>query len=289
MAHDFEQLKERIYKQYKSEIKELEKINLFTQVLAPCIFAAPLQENTSKALSKVGGFPSVPPGYEVPTWNNQKLVFLCQISFSELNEYDTASRLPDKGLLSIFAYMKNEKGALTIPEMEQSQLLGFYFEETESLRTLADAEILLPQAKEVFLSFGSYADLPEFGDYRLPEKYIKIDPDFKYTWDVIPKTFGLTETPSMKILGYPTDDAMNSYYSWYLKDNGLSYQDKIDESQLKTEMKEYELLLWISLTEIGSLQLADEYAEFGGISIGIRRKDLAAKNFKRLLFKYTIS
>lgn len=288
-AH-FNSKKETILLKYEAIIKDQAKVDLVKNTLSPCISAKPIGANSSNKNSKIGGYPLVPKNFKMPLWEEQKLIFLCQIDFQELKAQNIESKLPEKGILSIFAYLKNEGNLLTIPAQNKNQLKGFYFKETEALEPLMDDAITIENLNEVKIDFGLYGDIPEFGDYRFPAEWINIDPDMELRYNIIPKIFGEEEIPMMKILGYPTDDALSTYFEWYIMDNNL--QDANADAYMKqyeAEKSQYELLLSVSLLEIGSLKLEDEYADFGGISIGIRKVDLENAHFDNLLFKYTIS
>lgn len=285
MKATFKSQKAEILKKYAAIIQDQVKVDLVEKLLRPCINCKVAIAGKSGINSKIGGNPLLPKAFTLPEWKNQKLVFLCQIDFKEIKAQDHLPNLPKEGLLSIFGYFKNEANQLTIPEKDKNQLVGFYFEDVSKLEEVDEDAIKLRNLREIKIEFYLYADIPEFGDYRLPDQYININPDFKLTWEIIPKVFDEQLTPAMKLLGYPTDDALNTYLSWLLKDKEREHSEKIFES----EKSNYELLLWIDLLQMKALELENEYSEFGGISIGIRREDLERRNFEHLLFKYTMS
>jgi hypothetical protein len=284
---DFNQKKAAVIQQYQAVAKDASNVTDVEASLMPCIGAFSTQD-TKK--SKIGGFPDVPEGFQWPNWNGRPLTFLCQLDCAALNNLDIQNRLPNNGLISIFAYLKDEQGRLTLPEQELGQVQGFHFHENENLQPLAIEENLLSELRETFIDFHAYADLPENGDYRFPKGKTSIDEDLVVQFDLLPQVYDLEDSPSMKILGYPNDDAMNTFYWWYLQDQGLDYTAKgIDIEHHNQVIQDFELLLSVGLSEMNALKLEDEYVDFGGISLGIKRANLAEGNFQCLYFKYTIS
>ncbi|MBM3476681.1 MAG: DUF1963 domain-containing protein [Armatimonadetes bacterium] len=58
--------------------------------------------------SRIGGMPDLPPEVEWPTWNDQPLAFIAQISLSELPPYEFLEVLPSTGVLSFFYSARQE-------------------------------------------------------------------------------------------------------------------------------------------------------------------------------------
>ena len=91
-----------------------------------------------------------------------------QFNFVALAPFDLEKRLPTTGLLSVFAYLRDGEGQLTIPHEDRRQLRGFYFEDISQLAPCEEDELLIPNSKEIPLEFFAYADVPEFGGKGCP-------------------------------------------------------------------------------------------------------------------------
>ena len=265
--------------------------SILKKYLKPCL-AGLKSDSGSINKSKVGGIPLLPDDFTIPSYEGQSLKFLSQIDFSETHDLDISNTLPSKGMLLIFMYLENETGDLTIPNFNPAQLRSYYFENTEILSPCKDESVVSKYLKETRISFNQYMDFPESGDYQLSENDAKIDNDFILSWELIPQEFQI-ESPSFKLLGYPTDDAMNTYPEWYFFDNKINLMTPEDSSKFYKQAEgteaEFSLLIQINLEGLGAIHLEDEFAEFGGISIGIKTEDLKNRNFERLQFKYTRS
>ena len=265
--------------------------SILIKYLKPCL-AGLKSDSGSLNNSKIGGLPLLPNDFVIPSYEGQGLKFLCQIDFSETHDLDISNTLPSKGILIIFMYLENETGVLTIPGFNPDQLRSFYFENTEILNPCKDESVICKYLKETKIHFNPYMDFPESGDYQLTENDAKIDKDFILSWELIPQEFQI-EPPSFKLLGYPTDDAMNTYPEWYFFENEINLVTSEDISEFYRQAEgtesDFSLLMQINLEGLGAIQLEDEFAEFGGISIGIKTENLENRNFERLQFKYTIS
>ena len=272
-------------------LKRNKNTSILKKYLKPCL-AGQKSDSGSIIKSKVGGIPLLPDDFAVPSYEGQSLKFLCQIDFSETHDLDISNTLPSKGMLLIFMYLENETGDLTIPNFNSAQLRSYYFENTETISPCKDESVVSKYIKETRISFNQYMDFPESGDYQLTESDAKIDKDSILSWELIPEEFQI-ESPSFKLLGYPTDDAMNTYPEWYFFENEINLMTPEDTSEFYKQAEgteaDFSLLMQINLEGLGAIQLEDEFAEFGGISIGIKTEDLKNRNFERLQFKYTTS
>lgn len=272
-------------------LKRNKNTSILMKYLKPCL-AGLKSDSGSMNNSKIGGVPLLPEGFVIPSYKGQGLKFLSQIDFSETHDLDISNTLPTKGMLLIFMYLENETGDLTIPNFNPAQLRSYYFENTEKLSPCKDESVVCKYLKETKISFNQYMDFPESGDYQLTENDAKIDKDFILSWELIPQEFQI-ESPSFKLLGYPTDDAMNTYPEWYFFENEINLMTPEDTSEFYKQAEgteaDFSLLMQINLEGLDAIQLEDEFAEFGGISLGIKTRDLKNRNFERLQFKYTIS
>jgi hypothetical protein len=71
----------------------------------PCVYAMPVKqadEDIPLGVSKFGGRPDVPAGFEWPTTADGPCWFVAQVSLRDLNRFDTGFVLPPDGLLSFF-------------------------------------------------------------------------------------------------------------------------------------------------------------------------------------------
>lgn len=135
-------------------------------------------------------------------------------------------------------------------------------------------------------------DFPETIDQCITDKEAEIDQDSVLSGELLPQEFGV-EWPAFKLLGYPTDDALNAYSEWYFFDKGINLATPGDKSEFfkeaEKEERNYSLFMQVSLEGLEAIDLGDPYADFGGISIGIKNSDLENRDFTRLQFKYSIS
>ena len=265
--------------------------SILKKYLKPCLVGIK-SDSDSISKSKIGGTPLLPDDFVIPSYEGQSLKFLSQIDFSETHDLDISNTLPSNGMLIIFMYLENETGDLTIPNFNPAQLRSYYFENTEILSPCKDESVVSKYLNETKISFNQYMDFPESGDYQLTEDDAKINKDFILSWELIPQEFQV-ESPSFKLLGYPTDDAMNTYPEWFFFENEINLMTPEDSSRFYKQAEdteaEFSLLMQINLEGLGAINLDDEFAEFGGISIGIKTEDLKNRNFERLQFKYTMS
>ena len=269
-------------------IKEIE--NILRKLLKPCIIGLPTI-NTNN-LSKIGDFPLLPKGFDLPMFEGQNLQFFGQFNLADFSSMDIEKILPESGLLVIFMYLKNNKGKFTIPNFEQKHLQSFYFENIDELVELQNESIRCKHLIETKFTFNSFMDFPESRDFHLSKTDQFINKDLSITHDLLPKEYEVSSS-YFKILGYPTDDALNTYPEWYFFEQETNLMSPGDKSHLYKKAKlfqnDYRLLLQIDLIDIDALKLEDEIGDFGGISIGIKKTDLKNKNFSNLLFKYTMS
>ncbi len=268
-------LKSELIGSYPEYVEDKLAQKYFSETVKYCVAGTPTSEITK---TKIGGYPELPPSFELP-----ELTFFGQIDFSEFED----DNYPEKGLLSIFMKLQDLNGQLIIPSKPED-VKGYYFENTDELDTVKDESILSKHLVETYLNLKQYLDFPEFGDPSLPDKYLDLDPEGMIRFGLIPHLFSIENSPSFLINCYPTDDAVNTFLEWYINDKGIQLSN-LNEVEFNLSKTNYTCLLWTALTDLGSLQLENEYSDFGGISIGIRESDLQKLNFSKLLFKYTIS
>ncbi|WP_044210513.1 DUF1963 domain-containing protein [Flammeovirga sp. OC4] len=259
--------------------------------LKPC-FIGERSESSIRNISKIGGYPHLPNEFEIPEFEGQNLKFFCQINFAEIQHLDTSGILPQKGLLVIFMYLENEEGKFTIPNFNTQQLRSFYFEDLKTTKTKEDPSLKCSTLRECIMNFKQYMDIPEPMDFHVKNDTNYIEEDLTIRWELIPEEFEIT-SPSFKLLGYPTDDAINTYPEWYCFEKNINLMTPGDKSEFyldaEQEKDQYCLLMQIDLEGMDALNWDDEYSDFGGISIGIRKTDLINHKFNNLLFKYSIS
>lgn len=74
-------------------------------IAAPCIWLDTRSADDSLlpvGVSKLGGVPDLPQGYEWPLWRDEPMAFISQIRLEEAAPYDVEGALPHTGLLSFF-------------------------------------------------------------------------------------------------------------------------------------------------------------------------------------------
>ncbi|WNJ20358.1 hypothetical protein [Pontibacter sp. G13] len=86
---------------------------------------------------------------------------------------------------------------------------------------------------------------------------------------------------------------MNTYPGWYFFENEMNLMTPKDTAEFYKQAEgteaDFSLLVQIDLKGLDAIQLEDEFAEFGGISIGVRVENLKNRNFENLQFKHAIS
>lgn len=264
--------------------------NILKDFLQPCM-AGKRAEAGTKSISKIGGYPLLPKGFEYPKFDGQNLKFFCQIDFSEIASLDISNRLPSKGTLVIFMHLEDEKGELRLPLFNHAHLKSYYFEDIDLLTLHEIESINCKHLEEVKLDFKQYMDFPNSSDFRLKDINLDYNIPLALRFELLANELNVNY-PSFVLLGYSFMPDL-AHYDWYCFDGGINLLTPGDKSKIYTEadkhIGEYSQLLAVSLEDLGALKLEDEFAEFGLIRIGIKTSDLENRIFKNLKFSYFVS
>ncbi|WP_226537306.1 YwqG family protein [Fictibacillus halophilus] len=236
--------------------------------------------------SKFGGEPDLPVGTVFPEYNDAPLTFLCQINLRELSHYESASVLPQEGMLSFFFE------AIDLPFVEKMNDYNswhvFYFKAEEELTRTSYPDF----EREDDIEYGP---LPEYSIHfqeilTLPEEPEHLDLDEDATeayWDFaysLPMSLHHS-LEELKQLDDEEDDGLPYHYL-------LGYPIAVQESPIEevtythsnitrtnVDEDDYTLLLQLDYDE----ELDFIWGDVGKVYFIIKKDDLKNGNFKDVL------
>ncbi len=254
----------------------------------------PATSALAAGVSKFGGKPSLPAGFEWPYYEgdafdevkNRPLSFLAQINLEDVRELDAEHLLPEKGMLSFFYEL--ETMTWGFDPIDNGSAKVYYFPEVSELRTTdipedMEEECIVPEFE---ISFEEHISLPEYGQFQDED----LDPD----WDEYNE--GLEEAgykydewgDYSKLLGYPDviQSPMESECEALSRGHRLGNQE--DYEKITPEEKEdinAKSSEWMLLFQMGTVSNDDYelmFGDCGHIYFWIRKQDLKERNFDKI-------
>lgn len=126
------------------------------------------EKNFPAGISKFGGNPDLPKGFEWPHYNGRPLSFLAQIDLKEAAKYDIRRLLPENGTLSFFYDIEEQPWGYDPKDIGCSKVL-YFPEGTELVRTSAPDDMpeycTLDEFRMSLTSSASYPCLSELEEY----------------------------------------------------------------------------------------------------------------------------
>lgn len=249
---------------------------------------------TAVGQSKFGGSPDLPAGFDWPTYcgmgaldeekATRPLSFMAQFNLAEVHPCDTASLLPESGMLYFFYDMETMRWGYDPDDRGCCRV--YYYEDSVSLsRTSApDDCMVLPERA---LSFEAGVSFPCFTE---------IDQAYRITWEdnspwdaydeavrslggTVPENVGMNS----RLLGYPELIQSAIREECELASTGTytggGFPKMSDEERADLARRSEE---WVLLFQMGSLLDEEDeimFGDLGSIFFCIRKEDLAAGNF----------
>jgi len=241
--------------------------------------------------SKFGGKPFLPASFEWPEYADpdegviRPLTFFCQINLAEAAPFDRDGLLPKTGILSFFYEWQSYSWGMDAEQQKAAKV--FYFENTDGFVSaeLPDSENNVPELAITFSSKLSYPTSDEF------DLYSQVDCDFEELDEHL-KVLGVdpeAEPDEHKLLGYAyviQNEMVTECEALYCEMHGEAYEEPEDlsEANIQSHQKQSE---WILLLQLGTISQDDLFIMFGDsgmLYFYIRKEDLAARRFDKVLF-----
>lgn len=219
--------------------------------------------------SKVGGMPYWPQGKEFPEIHGEPAKLIAQINFSKLTQDGiTLPDFPQKGMLQFYCPVGDDLAGMNFDNNEESSIKVIYHEDITQPQ-LIDREIL-PLIEAVAYDNGgmvfdgelslSFALKEEYLGYNASYNHTKYDYSFIETLEDedLDDFFSFADNCGSKIGGYP-----------------FFTQEEVREGNED----------WVLLFQLDS----DRNVMWGDSGVAnwfIRREDLVARNFDRILFTW---
>lgn len=277
----------------KEEMLKIIKDNIRSQI------ALDIKDNSkgvSVSSSKIGGNPSVPAGFEWPTyhagWFEEDeyvpLTFFAQFNMEELAQYDKDGIFPKKGMLSFFYCVTDEDLFYGTDPRDKGSARVFYFEDIESLVPAEFPEEL----SEEFRISEKAVSFKEGTSY--PTSEVLFDRYEGFNWDDYHECmeengfFDDEDYCTQKLLGHADYVQHCAEYYCEMLHRGLdaTFPDgqvitKEDEKAMYGEVEN-----WVQLLQIdpGSSEYDDVICVDGNIHFFIKKEDLKALDFEKIQY-----
>lgn len=266
--------KNRILSEIKSiGFNEVEKV---IELIKPTVLLDSTTKQPIAGASKFGGQPDLPKNYVWPKFNDAPMAFLCQISLSELKNFDSGLSFQKTGLLSIFHYFENPENEFGAeydfypPEKEYKIL---FFDNNENLEPTQHPENLIKEYKfkEEGISFIQSYQIPGSDEHS-----IVIDSS-------------LSEADKEKLFDY-ADEYMDIFQG-QIGGHPLPFQDGADLDWTSSKFPKVEYLSKehiekaLSFENLLSFSFQFNFEAIGdsNIYIGVTKDDLKQSNFENAI------
>jgi uncharacterized protein YwqG len=128
--------------------------------------AVHLLASSERGFSRLGGAPTLPAGFEWPTWKGRPLSFLCQLDLSAASATATAGGLPPSG--SIHVFYDPEQSTWGFDPKDRGSWRVYYFDRLENAVVVpAPASPSAEAYTEVPLTFRPVLTYPDWQDDRV--------------------------------------------------------------------------------------------------------------------------
>jgi len=232
-------------------------------------------------VSKLGGSPALPLGFEWPHWKGRPLTFIAQVRLSDIAVHDIERALPPVGRLYFFYEANGEpwgfdpadRGSCKVFFLEDESVPLEHVPHPTAPGEFGQIEPLHP----CIIEFSQTVTLPTVD---VVEKLGLLEPDLDRYWDVLSAVEKATQ-PIHHLLGYPDPMQGDMEVQCQLVTNGLylggptGYSDP-RRSALEAGASDWRLLLQIDTDESG---LGVMWGDMGRIYYWIQRQALQVSNF----------
>ena len=238
-------------------------------------------------LTKFGGKPDVPEGFEWAYYNGKPLAFLAQFDLSEISKFDTEDLLPKTGVLSFFYDL--EAMPQSIDDEDNGFVRVYWFEDKSALRTAEHpddlkAEYRFPALGVTARSEKTYQSYPDFLLQRA-----KLVEDWE-SFERAQNSIGIDESGNIsKLLGWADPIRGNMTVQCELVSRGYFLGDEEGKKEVtpldRQEAEQWSAKDWLPLLQLDTVTDGDFSLDLGGgrIYFYIRRDDLAERNFDNVM------
>ena len=241
-----------------------------------------------KGLTKFGGAPDVPEGFEWVYYNGKPLTFLAQFDLREISQFDAENLLPKTGVLSFFYELETKPQSVDNEDFDFVKV--YWFKDKNALRTAGfpddlKEEYRLPALKIIARSEMSYQSYPDFLLQRakLTEEWER--------FERAQKSIGIEESGNIsKILGWADPVRGNMTADCELMSRGYYLGDEQGRSEVtpldKQEAEQWSAKDWVPLLQLDMVTDGDfclNLGDPGRMYFYIRLDDLASRNFNEIM------
>ena len=238
-------------------------------------------------LTRFGGIPDVPNGFEWAYYNGRPLSFLAQFDLEEISRYDTENLLPKTGVLSFFYDL--EAKPQSVDEDDTGFARVYWFEDKNALHTAEFPDDLktehrLPALGITARSEKSYQSYPDFLLQRA-----KLVEDWE-SFERAQNSIGIDESSNIsKMLGWADPIRGNMTVQCELVSRGYFLGDEQGRSEVtpldKQEAEQWSVKDWLPLLQLDTVTDGEFPLDLGGgrIFFYIRRDDLIERNFDDIM------
>ena len=232
--------------------------------------------------SRLGGMPSVPPGFEWPTWNAAPLSFIGQLRMSDLAPFSAAKPLPPTGVLSFF--YDATQATWGFDPADRGSARVFWFPDEAELVSLSAPRDLAEDARftPVPLVFEERLTLPVFDSLAVEALALPDDEQEAYSEFVEESGVMTLAGVQHQVLGHPRPIQSEMQTECQLVTSGLYCGDPSGYTDpraaaLRAGARDWRLLFQVDSDDAAGMMWGDS----GMLYYWIRDEDLKARQFDR--------
>ncbi|MGY3779394.1 YwqG family protein [Isobaculum melis] len=235
------------------------------------------ENNIEIGASKIGGLPDLPK--DVDWFNNEEtknpMAFIAQLNFAELKPFDTADKLPEKGILYLFYDCSEDAMSWGYDPKDVVGRKIFFYE--GSLDTLERKNLAEDSLFEVAkLSFYTQMELPDYTSSLVSKQSLSADGYDDY-WRLKEEVMDDVEN---KVLGHSNNIQDGMELECELVTNGLYCGDSSGYNSPEREKLEKNITNWTLLLQIDSNEeLGMFWGDSGKLYLWITEENLKNKQF----------
>lgn len=239
-------------------------------------------------LTKFGGKPDVPEGFEWAYYEGEPLVFLAQFDLSEISKFVTEDLLPRSGVLSFFYELETKPQS--VDDEDNGFAKVYWFEDKNLLRPAEfpddlKAEHRFPALNITARSEKSYQSYPDFLLQRA-----KLVEDWE-SFERAQNSIGIEESENIsKMLGWADPIRGNMTADCELISRGYFLGDEQGRSEVtpldRQEAEQWSAKDWVPLLQLDTVTDGDFQLKFGDpgrLYFYMPLDDLASRDFNRIM------
>lgn len=236
-------------------------------------------------VSRFGGQPDVPDGFQWPACKNMPLSFLAQFSCRELADCDINDELPKTGVLSFFYALDNDY--FGYDDRDKDGFRVFWFEEGQTLHP-QEFPAELPEKMRlprIGITYKREATYPHLEDFTI---LIGENIDDYDSFETAEKTLGITRSDRLhRTLGWADLIQNNTTWKCELVSRGYSFGAgyKLIPEEIRNGSKRPSVHRWKLLFQLGTVTEGDYtlmFGDAGKLYFYIPEEDLKERRFDRV-------